>query len=88
MSDTDAPPPDENQIIAERRAKLAALRVQGQAFPNDFRRDALAAELHSDHGAKDNTALEPAATRVAGRHARCSGLKPTSRPGRCRSCSA
>ena len=39
-----APPPqDENQIIAERRAKLAALRAHGQAFPNDFRRDALAA---------------------------------------------
>ena len=34
---------DENQIIAERRAKLRALRDHGQAYPNDFRRDALAA---------------------------------------------
>ena len=35
--------PDENKLIAERRAKLAALRQGGAiAFPNDFRRDALA----------------------------------------------
>ena len=45
---------DENKLIAERRAKLAALRAgggggggpggppSGGAFPNDFRRDALA----------------------------------------------
>src|SRR3546814_3416780 len=32
------PPADENHLIAERRAKLAALREQGIAFPNDFRR--------------------------------------------------
>jgi lysyl-tRNA synthetase class 2 len=29
---------DENKIIAERRAKLAAIREKGVAFPNDFRR--------------------------------------------------
>ena len=33
---------DENKLIAERRAKLAELRKAGAAFPNDFRRDALA----------------------------------------------
>ena len=38
-----AVPQDENQIIAERRAKLAAIRTRGHAYPNDFRRDALAA---------------------------------------------
>jgi lysyl-tRNA synthetase class 2 len=54
-----AAPPDENQIIAERRAKLAALRGSGNAFPNDFRRDALAAELHAVHDAKNNDELEP-----------------------------
>jgi lysyl-tRNA synthetase class 2 len=56
-----APPPhaDENQITAERRAKLAALRAQGNAFPNDFRRDSLAADLHRDHDAKTNEELEP-----------------------------
>ena len=31
-------PQDENQIVAERRAKLARLREAGPAFPNDFRR--------------------------------------------------
>ena len=51
---------DENQIVAERRAKLAALRGGGQAFPNDFRRDALAADLHAAHGGKGNEELEPA----------------------------
>jgi hypothetical protein len=36
---------DENHLIAERRAKLAKLRERGNAFPNDFRRDALAARF-------------------------------------------
>jgi lysyl-tRNA synthetase class 2 len=52
-------PQDENQIIAERRAKLAALRGSGNPFPNDFRRDALAAELHAAHDGEANEALEP-----------------------------
>jgi lysyl-tRNA synthetase class 2 len=64
-----AAPADENQIVAERRAKLAALRANGPAFPNDFRRDALAGELHTLHGAKPNETLEPAGIHasVAGR---------------------
>ena len=33
---------DENKLIAERRAKLDKVRGGGIAFPNDFRRDALA----------------------------------------------
>jgi lysyl-tRNA synthetase, class II len=52
-------PVDENQIIAERRGKLAALRARGNAYPNDFRRDALAADLHAKHDAKSNEELEP-----------------------------
>ena len=36
---------DENHLIAERRAKLARIREQGIAFPNDFRRTALAGRL-------------------------------------------
>jgi lysyl-tRNA synthetase class 2 len=64
MSDTRnspvAPVPvDENQIIAERRAKLTELRTQGNAYPNDFRRDSLAADLHAKHDAKSNEELEP-----------------------------
>ena len=67
--DAQTPRGDENQIIAERRAKLRALRERGQAYPNDFRRDALAAELHQAHDGKSNDALEtaPVAVSVAGR---------------------
>ena len=56
---------DENQIIAERRVKLAALRAAGQAYPNDFRRDALAGELHGAHDGKDDAILASAAIHVA-----------------------
>ncbi len=56
---------DENQIIAERRAKLAELRKLGNAFPNDFDREHLAAELHAAHGAKSNEQLEAAEVHVA-----------------------
>ena len=49
MSD-DTIPTDENKLIAERRAKLERLREQGAAFPNDFRRDALADQLLTAYG--------------------------------------
>ena len=49
MTDT-TPPVDENKLIAERRAKLERQRGHGQAFPNDFRRDALAEQLHVAYG--------------------------------------
>ncbi len=58
-------PQDENQIIAERRAKLAGLRRAGNAFPNDFRREHLAADLHRDYGAQANEELEPKALAVS-----------------------
>ena len=63
------PPQDENQIIAERRAKLAELRKRGTAFPNDFRREHLAADLHSAWDGKSNEEIEPKqlAVAVAGR---------------------
>ncbi|MEO6517514.1 MAG: lysine--tRNA ligase [Pseudoxanthomonas sp.] len=41
---------DENSLIAERRAKLTALRGQGVAFPNDFRRVEFAGDLQSQYG--------------------------------------
>ena len=59
-----APAVDENQIVAERRAKLQALRNQGIAFPNDFRRSHLAAEIHATHGGKSNEELEAALVHV------------------------
>ncbi|MEO8008886.1 MAG: lysine--tRNA ligase, partial [Betaproteobacteria bacterium] len=52
-------PPDENQIIAERRAKLRDLRALGTPYPNDFRRTRLAADLHRDYDVKSNEELEP-----------------------------
>jgi lysyl-tRNA synthetase class 2 len=67
MSKNESAPPaqDENQIIAERRAKLAALRAQGIAFPNDFDRQHLAGDLQRAHGALSKEALEGHALRAA-----------------------
>jgi lysyl-tRNA synthetase class 2 len=45
MSD-ERPEVEVNHLIAERRAKLERLRSAGHAFPNDFRRDSTAEELH------------------------------------------
>ena len=61
--------PDENKLIAERRSKLNALREQGNAFPNDFRRNAIAEELHQTFHAHDNDTLteEKIEVSVAGR---------------------
>ncbi len=61
--------PDENALIAERRAKLARLRESGGAFPNDFRRDALARDLHSTYGDRSEEWLSsnPVRVHVAGR---------------------
>ena len=39
---------DENKLIAERRDKLAAVRAQGIAFPNDHRIDAFAGDLQDE----------------------------------------
>ena len=50
---------DDNQLIAERREKLAAIRKQGVAFPNDFKPKDHAVELIRKHGALENEALEP-----------------------------
>ncbi len=65
----EAPPQDENQLIAERRAKLAKLREAGIAFPNDFQRKNLAGELQNAHGdkTKDQLEAEKPAASVAGR---------------------
>ncbi len=59
-----APVVDENQIIAERRAKLAELRKGGIAFPNDFNREHLAADLHTAYGAITGEELDARAVKV------------------------
>ncbi|MFO8153865.1 lysine--tRNA ligase [Thioalkalivibrio sp.] len=61
----DAQDPDENRLIAQRREKLAVLRGDGPAFPNDFRRDSLAADLHARHDATEPEALEASGVEVA-----------------------
>jgi len=60
---------DENKLIAERRAKLSAIREQRNAFPNSFRRDAYAQDLQEELGDKDKETLEQLDRRasVAGR---------------------
>ena len=57
--------PDENHLIAERRAKLAKLRERGHAYPNGFRRNALAADLAQAYGRKSPEALAAEAVRVS-----------------------
>jgi len=65
QNETAAPVQDENSIIAERRAKLATLREQGVAFPNDFRPEQKAADLHAQYGALSNEELEEKAIKVS-----------------------
>jgi lysyl-tRNA synthetase class 2 len=48
---------DENRLIAERRAKLDALRADGEAYPNDFRKDTTAGVLHQRFGETDGEQL-------------------------------
>jgi lysyl-tRNA synthetase class 2 len=60
---------DTNELIALRRAKLTELRAKGNAFPNRFRRDSLAAKLHAEYEQKTEPELEEESipVKVAGR---------------------
>ena len=60
---------DENQLIAERRSKLAEWRKSGKAFPNDFSREHFAGKLDELYSDKDAAELEanPIEVKVAGR---------------------
>ncbi len=60
---------DENALIAERRRKLGELREEGIAYPNDFRRNALAEELHHTYGGHEGEHLreEDIHVKVSGR---------------------
>lgn len=62
-TDNATPVVDENQLMAERREKLKALRAQqaegkGVAFPNDYRPTDRAANLLAAHGDKSKEELE------------------------------
>lgn len=56
---------NESDIVANRRQKLERVRAMGPAFPNDFRRSALAADLHADYGEQDRDALAELNRRVS-----------------------
>lgn len=66
---------DENKLVAERRGKLGALRARGNAFPNDFRRTALAGDLQREFGecSKEQLEQENRVYSVAGRLVRNRG---------------
>ncbi len=66
----DTPALDPNQLLVERREKLATLRGQAlaegrAAFPNDFKPSHHAADLHRQHDATDTVALEALGVPVA-----------------------
>lgn len=66
---------DENKLIAERRAKLAQLRADGNPFPNDFRPEHKANALQQEFGSATKEELESLAkpVSVAGRIVRNRG---------------
>ncbi|MBW8313248.1 MAG: lysine--tRNA ligase [Rhizobium sp.] len=55
---SQTPAADENSLIAERRAKLSALRGQGVAFPNDFVRADYARDLQAEFADKETWTAE------------------------------
>ncbi|MBU0915483.1 MULTISPECIES: lysine--tRNA ligase [Aquabacterium] len=58
------PQVDTNKLVAERREKLAAIRAQGVAFPNDFKPADRAAALHAAHDGTEPEALEAQAVKA------------------------
>lgn len=62
-------PHEENRFIAERREKLAELRKQGLAYPNNFKPENKTLDLHKDFGTKSKEDLEEQQhmVKVAGR---------------------
>lgn len=66
---TDEKKPEESALIAERRRKLSERRKAGIAYPNDFRRNSLADELHETYGPHEDEHLreEDVHVSVAGR---------------------
>jgi len=49
---------EEHTLIAERRRKLNEMRAKGNAYPNDFRQESIAADLHQAYGEFTAEALE------------------------------
>ena len=55
----------QNELLALRRAKLDELRSKGIPFPNNFRRNALAEELHSSYDSEKKENLEEKSIEVS-----------------------
>ena len=69
-TDIQLPSPEDNQLIAERREKLAELRAAAKAagqavFPNDFKPQHRAGPLHHQHDGAEAEALEAQAVPVS-----------------------
>ena len=58
---TAAPAVDDNQLMAERREKLKALRAGGIAVPNDVKPGHRAEALFAQYDGKSKEELEPLA---------------------------
>jgi lysyl-tRNA synthetase class 2 len=56
---------DENEQIKVRKEKLADICARGQAYPNDFKREHLAADLHAAYGDIDKEPLAEKNVKVA-----------------------
>ena len=65
QNQTEAPKEELNEILAQRLAKLDAMREKGQAFPNDFRRENISDNLHKLYDDKTKEELEELAVEVS-----------------------
>ena len=59
------PDNQDNDLLAQRHAKLEALREQGNAYPNDFKPDTTAAAIHEQYEDKSAEELESIGAEVA-----------------------
>ncbi|HRE32452.1 MAG TPA: OB-fold nucleic acid binding domain-containing protein, partial [Candidatus Berkiella sp.] len=55
---------DLNEQLVNRREKLKQLREAGNPFPNDFRRDAFAGDMHAKYDAVETADIEAQAIKV------------------------
>src|SRR6185437_10005288 len=69
MTDNETKVIDTNELIAQRRTKLADIRKKRNAYPNNFHRDSFAKFLHEQHENKTEPQLEaqPIHVKIAGR---------------------
>ncbi|MEZ5480379.1 MAG: lysine--tRNA ligase [Thiolinea sp.] len=64
MSEQEQQHSEDNQLMQQRREKLAALRAQGRPFPNEVVREHKAGDLHATYGEHDKEWFETNEVRV------------------------